>query len=98
MEELLKALAPWPVMQGIAIGIIVAAIGAWAVRRGLQDSKKNETSIEDIKSKWEMHKAIGHIHENSFEIVKLLERANELGEQQLAALNRMNDLRWNAKQ
>lgn len=98
MEELLKALTPWPPLQGFVIGIIVAAAGAWAVRRGFQDSKKNEPSIEEIKSKWEMHKAIGHIHENSFVIVDLLRRGNELAEQQLAALNRLGDLRWNAKQ
>lgn len=99
MEELLKALGPWPLVQGIVIGIIVAAIGAWAIRRGLQDfSKKTEPSIEDIKSRWEFNKAIEHMHENSFEIVDLLKRGNELAEQNLAATNRLFDTRWNAKQ
>jgi hypothetical protein len=98
MEELLKALGPWPLVQGIVIGLIVAAIGAWAIRRGLQDSKKNEPSIEDIKSRWELHRSIGHLDKNSFEIVDLLKRGNELVEQLTAAVNRLADSRWNAKQ
>ncbi len=98
MEEFLRALGPWPLLQGIAFGLVIAAIGAWAVRRGLQDSRKNEPDIEDIKARWELHKAIGHIQQNSFEIVKLLERANELAEQQLAVLNRIFDDRWNRSQ
>lgn len=99
MDKLLEALGPWPLVQGIVIGIIVAAIGAWAIRRGLQDfSKRTEPSIEDIKSKWELHRSIGHLDKNSFEIVDLLKRANELAEQQIAAINRLGDSRWNAKQ
>lgn len=98
MEELLKALGPWPLVQGIVIGFIVAAIGTWAVRRGFQDSKKNGSSIEDIKSKWEMQKAIINLQDNSFDMVKLLERGNEIQEQQLAAINRIFDTRWNSKQ
>lgn len=98
MEELLKALGPWPTVQGIAIGIIVAAVGIWAMRRGVQDSRKREPSVEDIKAKWELQKAIGHIHENSFEMVEHLKRSNDLQEQLLAAINRFNDNRWNKKQ
>ncbi|MCK1503140.1 MULTISPECIES: hypothetical protein [unclassified Bradyrhizobium] len=40
MEELLKALGPWPVAQGIVIGLLVAAAGFWAIRRGLQDNQR----------------------------------------------------------
>jgi hypothetical protein len=98
MEEILKALGPWPTVQGIAIGIIVAAVGVWAMRRGMQDSRKGEPNVEDIKAKWELQKAIGHIHENSFEIVECLKRSNDLAEQILAALNRVNDTRWNKRQ
>ena len=98
MDEILKALGPWPTVQGIAIGIIVAAVGVWAMRRGMQDSRKSEPDVEDIKARWELQKAMGHIHENSFEMVKCLERSNELAEQILAALNRFNDNRWNKRQ
>lgn len=98
MEEILKALGPWPVFQGVVIGLMVAAAGAWAIRRGLQDAKKEEPAVEDLKARWELQKAIGHIHENSFDMVKLLERHNELLELVLAAINRLADSRWNSKQ
>jgi hypothetical protein len=105
MEEVLKALGPWPTVQGIAIGIVVAAVGIWAMRRGMQDSKKSEPNVEDIKARWELQKWMAHIHENSFDIVKLLEKSNELSErsnelleQTIAAINRVFDTRWNTRQ
>ena len=98
MEELLKALGPWPTVQGIAIGIIVCGIGIWAMKRGLDKSRSNEPDLEEVKAKWELYTQIRHLHENSFVIIKLLERSNDMAEQQLAALNRSNDARWNKKQ
>lgn len=97
MDELLKALGPWPTVQGIAIGIIVAGVGLWAMRRGLQGSNK-DPHLEDVKAKWQLYDQIRHIHENSFDMVKLLERSNDLAEQMLAAINRFNDTRWNKRQ
>lgn len=98
MEEVLKALSPWPQAQGILIGLIIAALGVWAFRKGLLDSKKSEPNVEDIKARWELQKAIAHIHDNSFDMVKLQERSNELAEQILAAINRLTDTRWNKRQ
>lgn len=84
-------------VQGMVLGLIVAAAGFWAMRRGLQDSRKNN-EVEDIRARWELQKAIGNIHENSFDMVKQLERANELTEQMIMALNRLADHRWNSNQ
>lgn len=105
MEEILKALSPWPVLQGVLLGLLVAAGGVWAMRRGWLDSKKADSAapvpvptVEDLKLRWEMQKAIGHIAANSFEIVKLLERQNELTEALTAAVNRVFDTRWNTRQ
>ena len=97
MKELIEALGPWPTLQGIAIGMIVAGIGVWAILRGLQ-GRGREAPLEDAKQRWEEHKWMEHIHENSFEVVKQLERANDLTEQMLAAMNRFNDSRWNIRQ
>jgi len=97
MDEVLKGLGPWPTAQGIAIGLIIAGIGFYAMRLGLQN-KNRDAPIEDVKAKWELYAQIRHIHENSFDIVKLLERSNDLAEQSLAAMNRFNDTRWNKKQ
>ena len=46
MKELVEALAPWPLAQGIVIGILVAAAGFWAMRRGLQDRNRREAEQE----------------------------------------------------
>jgi hypothetical protein len=97
MKELLEALGPWPTVQGIAIGIIVAGVGIWAMRRGMLDKSK-DLPLEDVKAKWELYTQIRHIHENSFAMVEQLKRSNDLAEQQLAAVNRANDMRWNKNQ
>lgn len=98
MDEILKALAPWPMLQGIMLGLLVAAGGAWAMKRGFQDSKKTEPSVEDLQARWEMQKALAHIHENSFVIVDLLKKQNDLAERMLAALNRIGDNLFNIRQ
>lgn len=98
MDELIKALGPWPLLQGIALGTIVAATGAWAIRKGLQSSRKSDVPIEDMRAEWAAYEQLRHIHENSFEIVECLKRSNDLAAQILAALNRFNDMRWNLKQ
>lgn len=98
MDKLIEALGPWPMVQRMVLGLIVAAIGIWAMRRGFQDSRKIEPEIEDIRARWELQKAIGHIHENSFEMVRHLERSNEIAEQLLAAIQRITDARWNSRQ
>lgn len=99
MEEALKALGPWPMAQGIAIGLIIAALGGWAFQRGLRDRNRDrEPSLEEAKAKWELYGQIRHIHQNSFEMVKHAEKSNELLAGVLAALNRFNDNRWNKTQ
>jgi hypothetical protein len=91
MEEFLKALAPWPLAQGIAIGLIIAAIGVWAIRKGLQDKRDREPAIETMKAEWAMREQLRHIHENSFEMVEHLKTI-------AAAMNRIADDRWNKRQ
>src|SRR5258708_21915445 len=92
MEKLLEALAPWPTMQGAAIGIAVAAIGIWAMRLGLQGSGKDH-QLEDVKAKWELYGQIRHIHQNSFDMVKELQPSNDPPERLLAPLTPLNDTR-----
>lgn len=49
MEELLKALGPWPMAQGIVIGLLVAAAGFWAIRRGLQDNQRSRDDDNEVR-------------------------------------------------
>lgn len=110
MEEILKALAPFPLLEGVVLGIMVAAAGFWAMRRGLQESRRRETASgealavrleladDERRAQWEAHKHLDHIHENSFAIVKHLEKLVELQLTSIAALNRIADARWNKHQ
>lgn len=103
MDELLKALTPYPMVQGIAFGLIIAGIGAWAVKRGLQDSQKRdhadlttqgvhiELTDAEKRLQWTAYEQLQNIESNSFASVKLLEKIAE-------ALNRIADGRWNIKQ
>jgi hypothetical protein len=98
MEEAVKALAPWPVLQGVVIGLIVAAVGFWAMRRGLQENKRRETATgealavrleladDERKAQWKAHEQLDHLHENSFKIVRLLEQLVEATQASKATL------------
>jgi hypothetical protein len=98
MKELLELLGPWPMLQGILLGILVATGAGWAARRGLQAGSTEPKDLEEIKAKWKVYEQLDHIHENSFALVKLQEQSNEIGRQIVAALNRLADARWNSQQ
>jgi hypothetical protein len=97
MKELLDLLGPWPMLQGIVLGIVVATAAGMAARRGMKAGSEAK-DLEEIKAKWKLYEQIDHIHENSFALVKLQEHANEIGRQIVAALNRLADARWNGQQ
>ncbi len=103
MKELLDALNPFPLAQGILIGLVVAAGGFWAVRRGLQDSRKRdslpvevarvhiELSDEEKRLEWIAYEQLENIEKNSFKMAELLKSIAE-------AVNRLADNRWNSRQ
>jgi hypothetical protein len=98
MDELLKALGPWPMVQGIAIGLIVGGLGFYAMRLGLRDRRSGEPSLDALKAQWAAYEHLDHIHENSFAIVKHMEKLVELQLMTIAAINRLADNRWNKHQ
>ncbi len=103
MEELFKALNPWPQAQGIVIGLAIAGVAFWAVRRGLQDGRKRDAAVvpvqpvklehtdEEKRLHWIAHEQLENIEKNSFKMVDLLKTIAE-------AVNRFNDTRWNKRQ
>lgn len=97
MEDLLKALGPWPTLQGIAIGIVVCSVGIWAMRRGMQFGGK-DVPIEDVKARWKLYEQIDTIEQNSWKMVEAAQKANELLARALETLNRIADKRWNTHQ
>ncbi|CUT12556.1 hypothetical protein BF49_7140 [Bradyrhizobium sp.] len=108
MEEVLKALGPFPVAQGIVIGILVAAAGFWAIRKGLQDSRRGEGEVartvriehsdEEKRWQWEAYKQLGHLEKNSFDQVKHSEDTVDLLREVLKGINRIADGRFNLRQ
>lgn len=110
MEEILKALAPWPLLEGLVLGMIVAAAGFWAMRRGMLESQRHEHSAnepqnvrlhltdEERRLQWEFYKQMEHLHENSFAMVKHMEKMVEQQLMTIAAVNRVADGRWNKHQ
>ena len=92
MEEALKLLGPWPLLQGLALGLVIAGIAVWAIRRGLQDSNTVATrSDEERYAERDAYKQLDRIEEHTEATVRLLERI-------LEAFNRLNDMRWNRRQ
>lgn len=108
MEEVVKALAPWPVLQGIVIGLLVAAAAFWAMRRGLQENRRREgldvqpirlhLTDDEKKAQWAAYEQLQQICENSFAVKHHLEKMVEGQSLLLAALNRLSDSRWNKGQ
>jgi hypothetical protein len=108
MKEVLEALSPWPLVQGLVIGLVIAGIGVWAMVRGLRESSREgpalvaevrvEKSDEEKRREWEAFRDLDHIAKNSFELVKLLEQMVTLQRALLEAMNRFNDSRWNRGQ
>lgn len=96
LEELTKALGPWPLLQ-LFLGLSVLAAGVWAIVRG-QRGRSEVASFEEKRAEWAAYEQLSHVEENSFRFVKLLEKSNDLAEAQLAALNRLFDSRWNKHQ
>ena len=103
MEEVIKALGPWPLIQGMVLGMLVAAAGFWAMRRGMQESRRRESAAEipqivklmlsddERETQWAFKKQMEHLEKNSFEMTALLQKI-------LEAVNRFNDTRWNRGQ
>lgn len=98
MDELLKALGPWPMVQGIAIGLIVGGLGFYAMRLGLRDRRSGEPSLDALKAQWAAYEHLDNIHQNSFAIVKNMEKLVEAQLLTMAAINRLSDSRWNRLQ
>lgn len=96
LQKVYESLGPWPPIQ-FAAAVLILYVGLRMLQRGMQE-KKTDTTPQDQQARWELQKAIAHIHENSFEIVKLLEQQNQLSQLVLAALNRLVDTRWNQRQ
>lgn len=88
LDELTKALGPWPVLQ-LVLGIAVLGAGIWAVSRGLQG--KDNGDISDKRAEWAAYEQLRNIEENSFKIAASQEKMVEIA-------NRIASILWNRGQ
>jgi hypothetical protein len=86
MDEVTKALGPWPILQ-MVFGVVVLGLGVWSIMRGIK-GKEDKSSDDDKRATWEAYNQLGNIEENTFKIVK--------AQEQIAlAVNRLVDVVWN---
>lgn len=91
LEEISKALAPWPLLQ-YTFTVILVIGGIYAIMRGLNKGRETpqQDSYEDKKSEWAAYKQLEHIEENTFRLVVLQEKTIE-------AINHLTDAIWNGR-
>lgn len=69
MEEVMKLLGPWPVLQFI-FGIAVLGGGVWAIIRGTQKKDNTSVQIEDKRVEWEAMELLRSIDRNTEKVAE----------------------------
>jgi hypothetical protein len=97
MEEITKALGPWPFLQFV-FGVVVLGLGVWSISRGLKGKEEKSFQIEDKRAEWAAYDQLKNIEENTF---KMVENQKILGENQksiVESVNRLTSVLWNRDQ
>jgi len=87
-EEIAKALGPWPILQ-VIFGLLVFAIGAWAVFRGVT-GKEDRTNPDDQRELWEAYNQLQNIERNISELVRINQKT-------LEAIQHLTSVIWNRR-
>jgi len=69
MEEVMKMLGPWPILQ-LMFGLSILGGGVWMIFKGSE--KTGPKMLEDKRAEWRAYEQLEHIEENSFKQVQLL--------------------------
>lgn len=85
LDELGKALGPWPILQ-LVLGIAVLGAGIWAIVRGSRGEGE-----KDKRAEWAAYDQLRHIEENTFKLVALQEKMVD-------TINRLTSVLWNRGQ
>lgn len=85
LDELTKALGPWPFLQ-LVLGIAVLGAGIYAIVKG---GKSEDSS--DKKAQWAAYIQLKNIEENTLAIVKSQEKMVDV-------VNRLATVIWNRGQ
>lgn len=86
MDEVAKALGPWPILQTV-FGMIVLVLGVLSIVRGLRGKEPSD----DKRAEWEAYNQLQNIEQNSFKIMDSNQRI-------LEAIQQLNSILWNDRQ
>lgn len=89
MDEISRALGPWPILQMI-FGVVILGLGVYSIIRGVK-GKETPIQLEDRRAEWLAYEHLKNIEENSFKMVDLLRKHNE-------DLERFISVMWNRGQ
>ena len=88
LEELTKALGPWPILQ-VFFGLSILGAGIYAIVRGAR-GKPDDIRLEDRRAEWAAYEQLRNIEENTFKIVAAQEKI-------VASVNQLVSVIWNSQ-
>lgn len=96
MEEVMKLLGPWPVLQ-LIFGLAVLGGGVWAIIKG-QKKDAGPPKLTDQRAEWEAYQQLANIEAEAFKqteiLSRILDRMNNNSEQMKA----LSSAIWNLQQ
>lgn len=95
MDEIIKALGPFPALQ-VVFGAIVLGLGVYSVIRGLYG--KEGAKIEDQRSRWEAYGQLERIDRTAEQLLQEMRTNNELTKQLIDTVNRWGAFFFNKTQ
>lgn len=96
MEEVIKMLGPWPILQ-FMFGVGILGAGIWMIVRGVQ-KKDGHLQLEDKYAERRAYEHLENIEQNSFKVVELLQRIYERQDHLTDQLKALSAAIWNRRQ
>lgn len=94
LDELMKALGPWPILQ-VILGMLAFGAGVWAIIRGFNSSRKETgMALEDKRAEWAAYEQLKNISENSFKMVELMAKLVDGQAQMRDSVNALITAMW----
>lgn len=96
MEEVAKALGPWPILQMI-FGLVILGLGVWSIMRGLKGKEEN-MRLEDRRQEWAAFEQLKNIEENTFKMIEHQKTVIDTQRAIVQAVNQLTSVLWNREQ
>lgn len=102
MEEVMKLLGPWPVLQ-FFFGVSILALGVFMVIKGIQKkeplgSAMSQQLLEDKRSEWLAYEQLKNIEENSHKTVRLLSQIYDRLNNNADQMKALSAAIWNRRE